>query len=45
MMSYAKSFTVHSKLPDNSINMNNEKNGPRIESCGTPALSGNHSDV
>ena len=41
-MSSAKSFTVYSKLPDKSININNEKNGQRMESCGTPVLTGNH---
>ena len=44
-MSSAKSFTVHSKLPDKAINVNNEKNGRRIESCGTPVLTGNHLDL
>ena len=44
-MSFAKSFTVHSKLPDKSININNEKNGRRMDSCGTPVLTGNHLDL
>ena len=44
-MSSAKSFTVHSKLPDKSININNEKNGRRMDSCGTPVLTGNHLDL
>ena len=39
----AKSFTVHSKLSDKSSN--EEKNGPWMESCSIPALTGNHSDV
>ena len=38
----AKSFTVHSKLSDKLSNK--EKHGPRMESCRTPALTGNHSD-
>ena len=44
-MSSAKSFTVYSKLPDKSININNEKNGRRMDSCGTPVLTGNHLDL
>ena len=44
-MSSAKSCTVHSKLPDMAININNEKNGRRMESCGTPVLTGNHLDL
>ena len=44
-MSSAKSFTVHSKLPDKSININNEKNGQNMESCGSPVLTGNHLDL
>ena len=39
----AKSFTVHCKLFDKLSNK--EKNGPRMESSGTPALTCNHSDV
>ena len=27
------------------ININKEKNGPRMKPCGTPALTGNNSDV
>ena len=44
-MSSAKSFTVHSKLLDKSININNEKNSQNMESCGTPVLTGNHLDL
>ena len=44
-MSFANSFTVDTKSLDRSLMQIKEKWMKRMELSGTPALTGNHSDV
>ena len=43
-MSSANSFTVETKSSVRSLMQIRKKSGPRMEPCGTPALTGNHLD-
>ena len=44
-VSSAKSFTVDSMFSDKSFMYIRKRSGPRIDPCGTPAFTGNHSEV
>ena len=43
--SSAKSFTVDSMFSNKSLMYIRERSGRRIDPCGTPAFTGNHSEV
>ena len=44
-VSSANSFTVDVMSTDRLLMYIRKKNGPKIDPCGTPAFTGNHSDV
>ena len=44
-VSSANSFTVDTKSSERSLMQIRKKGWPRMEPCGTPALTGNHSNV
>ena len=44
-VSSAKSFTVDSMFSDKSFMYIRKRSGPRIDPCGTPAFTGNYSEV
>ena len=43
--SSANSFTVDVMSTDRSSMYIRKKSGPKMDLCGTPAFTGNHSDV
>ena len=44
-VSSANSFTVDIMPTDRSLMYIRKKSGPKMDPCGTPAYTGNHSDV
>ena len=44
-VSSANSFTVDVMSTDRSLMYIKKKSGPKMDPCGTPAFTGNHSDV
>ena len=44
-VSSANSFTVEIVSTDRSLMYIRKKSGPKMDLCGTPAFTGNHSDA
>ena len=45
MMSSANSFTVDFMSTDRLLMYTRKKSGPKLDPCGTPAFTGNYSDI